>query len=406
MTPPGRSSGPSERPPVPAIRPLLPRTYGTFFGRFARPTPIQDAAVPFVLAGRDVLLCAPTASGKTEAYAAPVVERLLGSPRGSPHGLKSGSFAALVVSPTRALANDLKRRLEVRMDQLGVAFGRWTGEHKERVDGRLPEIAVATPEALDALLARRPHVLRGVRTVVVDEVHVLDGTPRGDQLRVLLHRLEGAAANPPQRLAASATVSSPEALAARYLRDAEVVTATGRRQIRARSFEGRHPTEVARHVDLLADAGYRKVLLFCNARNAVERYAAGLRGRTRFGDAVFAHHGSLAKAERERTERRFLEAPAAVAVATLTLELGIDIGTVDYVLLLGAWRARSSGSGGGAAAAARRRWATRGRRRANAGSSACSSRAPRRATSSRTRTRSVPGCSCSRRSSLREPART
>lgn len=318
---------PAKRASAVGIRPLLPRTYGTFFGRFARPTAIQEAAVPFVLAGRDVLLCAPTASGKTEAYAAPIVERLLGSPR--------GSFAGLVVSPTRALANDLKRRLEVRMDQLGVAFGRYTGEHKDRVAGRLPEIAVATPEALDALLARQPHVLRGIRTVVMDEVHVLDGTPRGDQLRILLYRLEGAAESPPQRLAASATVSVPEDLVGRYLRGAEVISAAGRRRIRARQFEGRGPAEVARHLDLLAGEGYRKVLLFCNARNAVERYAAGLRGCTRFGNAVFAHHGSLAQAERERTERRFLEAPAAVAVATLTLELGIDIGTVDYVLLLG-----------------------------------------------------------------------
>ncbi|MFQ5655491.1 MAG: helicase-related protein, partial [Planctomycetota bacterium] len=171
----------------------------------------------------------------------------------------------------------------------------------------------------------------------LDEIHILDGTPRGDQLRLVLERIDrrdGASEDcPVQRIAASATVSDPHGLAGRYLREAEVIEVGGRREIRARAFDGSAPEELAGHLEELASAGFRKVLIFCNSRKQVEQVASGLRGRTPFGDKVFPHHGSLARALRERTERQVLDAPAAVCVATMTMELGIDIGTVDYVLL-------------------------------------------------------------------------
>ena len=305
----------------------LPRSFHAFFGRFARLQPVQERALPAVLDGRDVLLSAPTASGKTEAFAAPAAEMVLCGER--------GGARALFVSPTRALANDLKRRLEGRYDGLGVEFGRYTGEHKERVDGRLPEVTVTTPEGLDSLLARRAHALAKVRSVVCDEIHVLDGTPRGDQLRVLLQRLERAARARPQRIAASATVERPEECAARYLEGARLVCVGGERRIRAKAFGGRGAPDVARHLEVLARHGFRKVLVFCRSRREVEELSSRLKGRCAFGDAVFPHHGSLSRTVRERTESRFLDAPAAVAIATTTLELGIDIGTVDFVLLAG-----------------------------------------------------------------------
>ena len=306
-------------------RHLLPVTFGPWFTRFPGLTEVQQRAIPPILEGHDVLICSATASGKTEAYAAPAAEIV------RQHG--GASAAALIVAPTRALTNDLKRRLEGPMGLVDVSFGRYTGEHKERVAGKLPSVVVATPEALDSLLARRPCALRATRMVVLDEIHVLDGTPRGDQLRVLLHRLEQVADRRPQRVAASATVDRPEELARRYLEHPVVVLVAGIRRIRGRLFEGRMPAQMASHLEDLARHGFKKVLVFCRSRNQVETFAAKLRGRTRFGDAVFAHHGSLAKNHRESTERLFHQAPAAVCFATLTLELGIDIGTVDYVLL-------------------------------------------------------------------------
>lgn len=315
-------------PAPPSLRRLLPRAYSPFLGRFDAPREVQERAVPAIIGGADVLISSATASGKTEAYAAPAAEILLA------HGAPSAG--AIFVSPTRALANDLMRRLEGPMQRAGLSLGRYTGEHKRRLSGGLPAAVITTPESLDSLLARRAHVLADTRLVVVDEVHVLDNTARGDQLRILLHRLERAAKARPQRVAVSATMDDPSAFAARYLRDATRITIPGNRTIRARRFDGKGVASMADHLRFSAEHGCKKLLVFCRTRNEVETYSAKLHGKTRFADGVFAHHGSLSKTRRERTERLFLQAPAAVCFATLTLEMGIDIGGVDYVLVVGA----------------------------------------------------------------------
>ncbi|MEZ6018431.1 MAG: DEAD/DEAH box helicase [Planctomycetota bacterium] len=304
----------------------LPRTFGPWFTRFQGLTAVQQQAIPPIVAGHDVLLCSATASGKTEAYAAPAAERAAAR--------NNAPATVLILSPTRALANDLKRRLEGPMSLVGVTFGRYTGEHKERSAGGLCAVTVLTPEALDSLLTRRASALRQTCMVVIDEVHVIDGTPRGDHLRVLLHRLTLTSQHPIQRVAVSATVDDPEALAARYLSADHVqVIVPGSRRLLGRAFDKRTPEALREHLNTLADAGLRKILIFCRSRNQVETLSSKLKGHTRFGDAVFAHHGSLAQIQRERTERQFLAATAGICFATLTLEMGIDIGTVDYVLL-------------------------------------------------------------------------
>lgn len=307
------------------LRGLLPRTFAPFFGGFDGLREVQRRALPEVLSGRDVLIASATASGKTEAYAAPAAEIALDT--------GCAPATVLILSPTRALANDLKRRLESPMSVAGVSIGRYTGEHKERVGGALPAVMIATPEALDSLLSRRPETMSNVRLVVIDEVHVLDGTPRGDQLRVLLHRLDAQTHARPSRIAVSATMDDPEAFAGRYLRDAKVVMVAGGRRIGATGFFGKDLPDLAKHLDLIATKGARKVLVFCRSRNGVERYATKLRNRTRFADNVFAHHGSMSKQNRERTERLFLTAAAALCFSTMTLEMGIDIGSIDYVFL-------------------------------------------------------------------------
>ena len=307
------------------LRALLGRTYYPFYGRHGRPRRIQLSSAALLTAGGDVLLVAPSASGKTEAYAAPLCERLLTEGWNSP--------AVLVVSPTRALANDLARRLQEPLAQLGVSLGRWTGEHKEPAAGVLPAVTILTPESLDARLSREPAALRSVRCAVLDELHVLDGGVRGDQLRILIARLRRLTAAL-QVVAASATVSDPEATASRYLRDATIVCDAVRPAIRARIVCGVSAAIVGREVEALARAGGRKFLIFANARRQVEELAPALRSRPALRGVVYAHHGSLSRSSRERTEAGFLQAPRAVCVATMTLELGIDIGDVDTVALL------------------------------------------------------------------------
>jgi ATP-dependent Lhr-like helicase len=337
-----------------AYRDALPRLYGPLVARHGRPSPIQLAAAPPLLDGRDVLLCAPTASGKTEAWLVPIGERHLPPVRAGA-GIDDRP-RVLVVSPTRALVNDLHRRLEPRLASAGIAIGRWTGDHHD--GGRMHAVTLLTPEGLDSRLARAPAALEGVSAVVIDEIHVLDSTARGDQLRVLLERMRALVSGPLasgalasgarvsgegvslQVVGASATVGDPAALAARYLRDPVVVRAGVPRKVLGRIEQIADPEHIVRCLqDACGSAsggtGLRKVLLFCNARNEVEALAKLLRGHPPFGEAVFAHHGSLARSVRLGVERRFQETPTALCVATSTLEMGVDIGDVDLVALKG-----------------------------------------------------------------------
>ncbi len=316
---------------APALhRTLLPRTGHAFFARFAgRLRPIQEAAIPDLLAGRDAILVAPSAAGKTEAAAAPLLERRLADPA-------DGGPAALYVSPTRALANDVFRRLEGPCLALGVALGRRTGDHPSAMRGRdLPRVLITTPESLDSLLCRCPDRLRGVRALVLDELHLLLESGRGDQLAVLARRLRRIAGERVQTVILSATLPCPEAVGRRFLDDPVVHRVGGPRPIDVEYIDAVDPVDLApAFSDVVRRLDLRKVLAFVERRDAVEALAAGLTGRTPFGDDVLAHHGSLDRRVRERTEERFLSRPRALCVATSTLEVGIDIGDVDAVLLL------------------------------------------------------------------------
>lgn len=329
----------------PALRRMLERTWYAFLGRFPHPTAIQERGIPAILAGESVLLAAATATGKTEAYAAPLVERMLREKWAAP-GL-------LVVSPTRALTNDLFRRLEAPLAALRVPLARRTGDHSEWDDTNPGAVVVTTPESLDSLLARRPDALKTVRAIVLDELHVLDGTARGDQLAILVTRLErlvlaavaGDATRgrgvplPLQRVAATATAVASTDVARRYLGPGALVVQTDeRREIQADLVEAREPSDVSQHLVRLArESGgvLRKVLVFTNSRADAENLASACRNRPPYGADVFVHHASLARPERERVEKRFLAASTALCFATMTLELGIDIGDIDCVGLIG-----------------------------------------------------------------------
>jgi ATP-dependent Lhr-like helicase len=246
----------------------------------------------------------------------------------------------LVVTPTRALGNDLCRRITRPLAELGLSLGRWTGEHKEpgsrHQGGGLPDVTIVTPESLDSLISRGPKRLRQVEHLFIDELHILAGTARGSQLRMLLGRLRHLSESPVQIAAASATVADPTEMASHYLRDALLLQESRRHVVSARLVHGASPPVVAHTLaELCREGRTDKVLLFANRRDQVERYATELRSLPAFEGNVFPHHGSLSRAFRESVEERFLAAPRGLCVATMTLELGIDIGDVDLVGLLG-----------------------------------------------------------------------
>lgn len=322
-----------------ALKKRLGRTWGAFFERHGDFTPVQLAAIPRLLDGQNMVICAPTASGKTEAAIAPLIERHCEH--------LTRELAIVYITPTRALVNDLLHRLQAPLDMLRISLASKTRDANTFDRHRPAQILITTPESVDSLLASHAAVFASVRAVVIDELHLFDGTPRGDQLRVLLRRLGQirayAAAQgdaPDKRLhliALSATLADPERTAARYFDDAHVVQVVSRRQhtidllpLGVDAADG-----LVDYVRTFRAKGWRKALVFCNSRAEVESYAAALKRRSPFGSAVFAHYSNIAPQRRIEIEEQFAEADVALCVATSTLELGIDIGNIDVVILIG-----------------------------------------------------------------------
>lgn len=290
------------------------RTWGPFLGRFGRVTEIQGHAIPPLLEGHSAVLCAPTASGKTEAAVAPLVERHL------PVG--TDVCRLLIVVPTRALVNDLFRRLDGPFSDLRLILG---ARHGERRAAKGAAAIITTPESLDSMLCRERDRLEHVSAIILDELHLLDGTYRGDQLRILLRRLPSV-----QTVALSATVPDATAMAQRYISAPTTIVEVGEPRPIDLTLVG----EAEEAVRLLRQRRHHKALWFCNTRAEVERLSQELRAYWP-ENRLLAHHGSLSKRERESAERAMQEWRWGICVATMTLELGVDIGDVDCAVLQG-----------------------------------------------------------------------
>jgi ATP-dependent Lhr-like helicase len=349
------------------------------FERLARPvqkwihskgwTGLQDAqakAVEPILAGdRDVLVTASTAGGKTEAAFLPILSALVESRE---RGETPAGVEVLAISPLKALINDQTSRLEEMCADLDVPVHAWHGDvpasRKKRVWRDRAGVLFITPESVEGLLCLRGDAVKGLlgalRYVVVDELHAFPGSARGAQLASLLHRVDLLARRRIPRIGLSATMGDL-AIGAEFLRpgggDRVVpIEAVGDRRERVTVLRG--------HTDgpsVVANLLYRTLrghtnLVFANRRQEVEKFADRLRQeceRVRVPNEFFAHHGSLAKAEREDVEDRLKSSEPATAICTSTLEMGIDIGQVREIA-----QVRCPPS----VAALRQRWGRSGRR--------------------------------------------
>ena len=312
-----------------AIRSSLGSSWTAFFAKHRRLRAIQLKVIPEILKGVDVLVSAPTAGGKTDAVMAPICELIKRK--------RLPGLACLYITPTRALVNDLFERLADKTKQLGIRVGRQTGDHSQRTAAN---VLLTTPESVESMLTFKKAILKDVRIVVLDEIHLLDGTSRGDQLRLLLARLrkyiewkgEGACV---QHIAISATVASPRRIADAYMgSDARLVSVKGQRSIECKYVRAEPGKELADRVweGVQQFNDVTKVLLFVNRRKDVDHHTERIRDRIPKHFEVFGHHGSLGTSQREFVERQYRSAKCAVCVATMTLEIGIDIGDVDLVV--------------------------------------------------------------------------
>lgn len=331
-----------------ALKDRLPRTWDAFFGRHGSFTAAQVAAIPALLDGANIILSAPTASGKTEAVLAPLIEKHCQPIRAK---IDRQSLTILFLTPTRALANDLYKRLETPCERLRVSLAIKTRDFNTFRPNYPAQLLITTPESTDSLLTGHARLFIDVRAVVIDELHLFDGTPRGDQLRVVLRRIQhirtyaAAHGDAPDSLmqyaALSASLAQPEASAARYFAAPRAVIVSGQRPIvtdliaLTADHDGDDAHTVRAYLQTFRARGWKKALCFCNSRAEVESYAASVRGRSLFHDDVYTHYSNIEAQRRREIEDAFSNADAAICFASSTLELGIDIGSIDVVLLIG-----------------------------------------------------------------------
>lgn len=311
------------------IKELLHRTYFPFFSRFGNLTEVQKQAIPAIMSGKDVLVVSPAASGKTEAVVAPMIERAL--------HLSENRFAIIYISPTRALVNDLYRRLVDPISYLNLKIDRKTGDYPTIHEKDLPFILITTPESFDSMLCRHPKIFANLSGVILDELHLLNNTPRGDQLRILLTRLERlrksmGKTEPLKYCALSATVDDLT-MANLYFPNPENIQVICVKQSREIDYElvlGQNDY-ILRLINHFTQKDFRKILWFFNARSLAEGFLQTLKQK-KCPYPVWVHHSSLARKEREQIEHLMTREPRGILCATSTLELGIDIGDVDCVV--------------------------------------------------------------------------
>lgn len=379
-----------------------PATRAWFTGSFAAPTAAQAGAWAAISAGDHTLVVAPTGSGKTLAAFLWAIDRLTAEP--APDAALR-RCRVVYVSPLKALAVDVERNLRSPLVGIGHAAVRLGGERpgitvavrsgdtspeERRRFARTPaDILITTPESLYLLLTSQAReALRGVTTVILDEVHAVAGTKRGAHLALTLERLDALLERPAQRIGLSATVRPLDEVA-RFLAGGRPVTtvapgsdkrwdlsvvvpvpdltgldaapaAGGGRGDPAPPVPSIWPHVEERVADLIEQ--HRSTLVFANSRRLAERLTSRLNeiADERAGVAsecgprptrppaempaqsgtaanvppvlARAHHGSVSREQRAATEEALKAGTLPAVVATSSLELGIDMGAVDLVV--------------------------------------------------------------------------
>ncbi|GMG83683.1 ligase-associated DNA damage response DEXH box helicase [Paralimibaculum aggregatum] len=328
-----------------AATPLPEPFAGWFAGRGWEPHPHQRALL--ACDAPAALLIAPTGAGKTLAGFLPSLTELAARPAPGLH--------TLYISPLKALAADIARNLGTPVAEmgLGIRIEERTGDtaqsrrRRQRADP--PQILLTTPESLALLLSQpeAPRLFAGLARVVIDEIHALAGTKRGDQLSLCLARLARLAPGH-RRIGLSATVEDPAAIA-RWLapeRPAEILHAPPGPMAEIAILEdagdppwsGMGGRYSARAVMALI-AAHRTSIVFINTRAQAELFFQALWAENADDLPIGLHHGSLGREARARVEAAMAAGALRAVVATASLDLGLDWGDVDLVVQVGAPKA-------------------------------------------------------------------
>jgi len=292
-----------------------------------------------------LLLIAPTGGGKTLAGFLPTLAELCVNP--------SPGLHTLYISPLKALAADIKRNLRTPVDEMGLPIrvedrtGDTSYSVKRRQRADPPHILLTTPESLALMISYEdaPRIFAGLQRVVIDEIHALAESKRGDQLLLALARLQTLCPGL-RRVGLSATVEDPPAIAcllARHPDPCEIVLADPGPDPDIAMLEVADPPPWAgggaAHAipAVLAEIRRHKTtLIFHNTRAQAEIFFRNLWLANEGGLPIGIHHGSLDRIQRERVEGAMQRGELRAVVCTGSLDLGIDWGDVDLVIQIGA----------------------------------------------------------------------
>ncbi len=384
-------------------------TRAWFEASFAGPTPAQDGAWEAIADGHHALVVAPTGSGKTLSAFLHAIDRLLSTERPDD---KTRRTRVLYISPLKALGVDVERnlrapltgirntaeRLETKVPEVtvGLRSGDTSPADRRKLGTTPPDILITTPESLFLMLTSQAReTLRGVDTVIIDEVHAVAGTKRGAHLGISLERLDALLDKPAQRIGLSATVRPLDEVA-RFLggtQPVEIVSPPSTKEwdlrvvvpVEDMTMPGEYDEEsgdpgratsiwphVEEHVVDLVEQ-HRSTIVFANSRRLAERLTARLNeiateraeraadedpglvtgaeapprptgaapaqimaqsGQSSGAGTIIAkaHHGSVSKEQRAIIEDDLKRGRLPAVVATSSLELGIDMGAVDLVI--------------------------------------------------------------------------
>ena len=320
----------------------------------------------------NLLLSSSTASGKTEAAFFPIISDITENPP------EVSSVSVLYIAPLKSLINDQFYRLDELLALSGIPVTHWHGDvslsHKSKLLKNPEGILQITPESLESMVMNRsndiPRLFRGLRYVVIDEIHAMIGSDRGNQVICLLSRISRLIGHSPRRIGLSATLGDIS-LAADWLgagsgRNTSApiprkvplkwrlglehyyVQDSSEDQTDRTELKASHKNErggVAKldpGYEFLYDAVYgKKAIVFSNSREETEYVTATLRQIAKARgerDIFLIHHGNLSASLREDAEQKMKDESftQAVTCATVTMELGIDIGRLERVAQIGA----------------------------------------------------------------------
>ncbi|EDY17851.1 DEAD/H associated domain protein [Chthoniobacter flavus Ellin428] len=331
-----------------------PSAFAWFADRYGTPTPAQEAAWPRIARGENILLASPTGTGKTFAAFLGVLDELV---QLHARGELRDAIHCVYVSPLRALSYDLEKNLleplrELYGDQppirVQLRTGDTTSSERARQYTKPPHFLLTTPESLCVLLSQERWLvhLSRVRWLIVDEIHALAENKRGAHLALSIERLAHHCGQL-QRIGLSATIAPLDEVA-RFLVGTHGTCAT-------LDVSSSKKVKLSVHTPLrknpYPEAGYtgqrmirelgdlirkhQTTLVFCNVRSGAEATTYWLRENfPDLADVIECHHASLERDVRRDVEDRLKRGELRAVVCSTSLELGIDIGSVDLVVMM------------------------------------------------------------------------